>query len=137
MKLSIFWCICWPSLCLLWRNQKFLCKAQETQKGALYQPIGVAWGRRWEGGSKGRGNMYIYDWFMLRFDRKQWNPVKQLSFNEKIKEILWRNVCLGLLPIFDWIIYIFDVELHELFLYFGDWSLVDCFLGKNFLPFWA
>ena len=26
------------------------CMAQETQTGALYQPRGVGWGRRWEGG---------------------------------------------------------------------------------------
>ena len=32
--------------------------AQET--GALYQPRGVGWGERWEGGSKGRGYMYPY-----------------------------------------------------------------------------
>ena len=48
---------------------------------ALYQPRGMVWGGRWEEGSKGRGYMYIYDWFMLRFDRKQQNSVKQLSFN--------------------------------------------------------
>ena len=29
-------------------------------KGALYQPRGVGWGGRWEGGSKGRGYMFIY-----------------------------------------------------------------------------
>ena len=29
--------------------------AQETQIGALYQPSGVGWRGRWEGGSKGRG----------------------------------------------------------------------------------
>ena len=29
------------------------CVAQETQTGALYQPRGVGWGERWEGGSKG------------------------------------------------------------------------------------
>ena len=29
------------------------------------------------------GYMYTYDWFMLRFDRKQWNSVKQLFFNKK------------------------------------------------------
>ena len=33
---------------------------QETQTGALYQPRGVGWGRRWEGGLKGRGYMYTY-----------------------------------------------------------------------------
>ena len=34
--------------------------AQETQTGTLYQPRGVRWGGRWEGGSKGRGYMYIH-----------------------------------------------------------------------------
>ena len=29
------------------------CMAQETQTGALYQPMGVGWGGRQEGGSKG------------------------------------------------------------------------------------
>ena len=60
--------------------------AQETQTGALDQPRGVGWGGRWEGGSKGRGYMCTYVWFMLTFDRKQHNSVMQLSFNKKIKE---------------------------------------------------
>ena len=34
--------------------------SQETKTGALYQPRGVEWGRRWEGGLKGRGFMYTY-----------------------------------------------------------------------------
>ena len=32
--------------------------ALETQTGALYQPRGVGWGGRWEGGSKVWGYMY-------------------------------------------------------------------------------
>ena len=36
------------------------CLAQETQTGALYQPRGVGWGGRWEGGSQGRRDMYTY-----------------------------------------------------------------------------
>ena len=52
------------------------CMAQETQTGALYQGRGVGWGGRWEGGSKGRGYMYTYGWFVLRFDRKQQNSIK-------------------------------------------------------------
>ena len=56
------------------------CVAQETQTGALCHPGVVGWGGRWEGGS---GYMYTYDWFMLRFDRKQQNSIKQLSFNKK------------------------------------------------------
>ena len=39
------------------------------------------WGGRWEGGSRGRGRMYIYGWFMLMYGRSQHNIVKQLSFN--------------------------------------------------------
>ena len=62
------------------------CMVQETQTGALYQPRGIGWGGRWEEISKGRGYMYTYGWFMLRFDRKQLNSVKQLSFNKKRKE---------------------------------------------------
>ena len=62
---------------------------QETQTGALCQPRGVGWGGRWEGGSKGRGYMYTYGWLMLRFDRKQQNSEKQLSFNKEIKIKNW------------------------------------------------
>ena len=54
---------------------------QGTQPGALWQPRGVGCGGRWEGVSRGRGHMYTYGWFMLMFDRKQQNSVKQLSFN--------------------------------------------------------
>ena len=57
------------------------CMAQETQIGALYQPRGLGWRGSWEGSSKGRGYMYTYGCFMLRFDRKQQNSVKQLYFN--------------------------------------------------------
>ena len=38
--------------------------AQETQTGPLYQPRGVGWGGRWEGGSKERGYMCNYGGFM-------------------------------------------------------------------------
>jgi len=61
---------------------RIICVALETQTGALYQPRGVGWGGRWEGDSKGRGYMYTYGWFTVRFDRKQQNSVKQLSFNK-------------------------------------------------------
>ena len=62
--------------------------AQETQTGALYQPRGVGWGERGDGGSKGRGYMYTYGCFMLRFDRKPHNSVKQLLFSKKKKKAL-------------------------------------------------
>ena len=41
-------------------DSQMCCMAQETQTGTLYQPRGVEWGGRWEGGSKGRGYMYTY-----------------------------------------------------------------------------
>ena len=34
--------------------------------------------------------------------------------------LLWKNVCLGLLPFLDWAIYFPDVELYGLLLYSGD-----------------
>ena len=65
--------------------------AQETHTGALYPSRGMGWGGRLEGGSKWKGYMYTYGWFMLRFDRKQQNSVKQLSFNKKINKL--KNKC--------------------------------------------
>ena len=64
------------------------CMAHETQTGALYQPRGVGWRGRWEGGSKWSGYMYTYGGFMLKFDRKQQKSVKELSFFFKCKFIL-------------------------------------------------
>ena len=53
--------------------------AQEIQTGALNQPSGMGWG----GVSKGTEYVYTYGWFLLRFDRKEQNSVKQLFFNKK------------------------------------------------------
>jgi len=36
---------------------------------------------------------------------------------------LWRNVYLGLLLIFDWVVCFDDIKMHELFVNFGDLSL--------------
>ena len=41
-------------------NGEFAVWLRKTQTGALYQPRGVEWGGRWEGGSRGRGHMYAY-----------------------------------------------------------------------------
>ena len=37
-----------------------------------------------EGGSKGKGYIYTYGWFMLRFDGKEQNSEKHLFFNKKL-----------------------------------------------------
>ena len=42
---------------------------------------GVGWCGRWEGGTRGRGHMYIYGWLMLIHGRNQHNTIKQLSFS--------------------------------------------------------
>ena len=34
-----------------------------------------------------------------------------------------------------WILCFFDIELHDLPVYFGDYSFVSCFVCKYFLPF--
>ena len=72
-------------ICKIHKPMGICCMAQETQTGPLYQPRGVGWGGRWAGNSKGRGYMYTYGWFMLSFDKKQQNYVKQLSFNKRNK----------------------------------------------------
>ena len=52
--------------------------------------------------------------------------------------LLWRSVYLGLLPIFGLgCFFIVVVELHELFIYFGNKSFVHWFICKYFLPFWG
>ena len=44
----------------------------------------VGCGGRWKGGLGGRGHGYAYGWFLLMYDRKSQNSVKQFSFNSKI-----------------------------------------------------
>ena len=63
-------------------NRKLLYGSGNSNKGSV-STRGVRWGGRWEAGSKGRGYMYTYGWFMLRFDIKHQNSVKHLSFNKK------------------------------------------------------
>ena len=62
--------------------------AQETQTGALYQPREVGWGGKREGDSKGRGYMYTYGWFMLRFD-VQARFRRGRGTRDQIANILW------------------------------------------------
>ena len=44
--------------------------------------MGVRWGGRCEGGSRGKGHMCTCGWFILMFDRNQHNIVKQLCSNK-------------------------------------------------------
>ena len=38
--------------------------SQETETGALYQPRGVGWGGRWEGGRFNLEGIYVYLWLI-------------------------------------------------------------------------
>ena len=65
------------AICKINSQQEFAVWLRKLKQGLCINLEG--WD--WEGGSKGRGYMYIYGRFMLRFDRKEQNFVKQLSFN--------------------------------------------------------
>ena len=56
---------------------------QGTKTRALWQLRGVGWGGRWEGGSRGRGHMYTYDWSMLMYGRNHHNIVIILQLEIK------------------------------------------------------
>ena len=60
------------------------CSLPGSTVHGILQTTMLEWGRR-EVDSKWRGYIYTYGWFMLRFDRKQKNSVKQLSFHWKKK----------------------------------------------------
>ena len=70
------------------------------KKNSWINMLLAGWGGKWEGGSRGKGHVYIYGWFMLTFCRNQYNSVKQLPFNLKINcyclfYIPEWNECLG------------------------------------------
>ena len=49
-----------------------------AQPGCLWGPRGVGCGGV-KGSSRGRGYMYTFGWFMLLYERNQYNILKQLS----------------------------------------------------------
>ena len=57
------------------------CMTQGIQTGALWQSRSVGWGGRQERGSGGRGHGSTSAGFLLMYNRKPQNSVKQLSFN--------------------------------------------------------
>ena len=62
---------------------------------------------------------------------KSWTQLSNFHFTSCL---LWRNVCLDILPIFC-LGCLSGTELHELLIYFGDLSFVSCFICCYFLPF--
>jgi len=60
------------------------CMAQETQKGAMYQPRGVEWWERWEGGLKEEG-IYVY---LLLIHDEVWQKTTKVckAINPSIKK---------------------------------------------------
>ena len=68
------------TICKIDSQREFTVWLRNSNRGSV-STLRDGWGGRWGGVSKGRGYMYTYDGFMLRFDRKQQNSVKQLFFN--------------------------------------------------------
>ena len=48
------------TICKIASQWEFAVWLRKLKQGLCYQPRGVGWGGRWEGGSKGRGYMYTY-----------------------------------------------------------------------------
>ena len=48
------------TICKIDSQQEFTVWLRKLKQRLCHQPRGVGWGRRWEGGSKGRGYMYTY-----------------------------------------------------------------------------
>ena len=48
------------TVCKIDSQQEFAVWLRKLKTGAVYQPRGVRWGGRWEGGSRGRRYMYTY-----------------------------------------------------------------------------
>ena len=72
------------TICKIDSQWEFAVWLRKLKKGLCINPEG------WDGEGGGRevqkggtDYMYTYGCFMLRFDRKQQNSVKQLSFNKK------------------------------------------------------
>ena len=63
------------------------CMAQETQTGALYQPRGGIW----EGGSQGRGYMYIDSASLVAQMLKRLSAVRETWFDPWVRKIPWRS----------------------------------------------
>ena len=48
------------TICKIGSHWGFAICLRELKEGALYKPRWVGWGGRWEGGLRGRENMYSY-----------------------------------------------------------------------------
>ena len=60
---------------------EFAVRRRELKSDAPWQPRGVGWGGRCEGGASGREQMYTCGWFMLPCGRDPRSIVKCLSSN--------------------------------------------------------
>ena len=73
------------TICKIIANRNLLYGSRNSNRGSVSIKRG-GMGREMGGRFKRAGYMYTYGWFMLRFDRKQQNSIKQLSFNKKINK---------------------------------------------------
>ena len=52
------------TICKIDSQREFVVWLRKLKTGALYQSRGEGWDRRWEGGSKRRGYMYVHLWLI-------------------------------------------------------------------------
>ena len=50
----------YTAICKIDSQWEFAVWLRKLEPGAPYQPRGVGWGGKWEGGSQGRGYVYTY-----------------------------------------------------------------------------
>ena len=74
------------TMCKTDSQWEFAVWLRELKSGALWQPRDLGWNGRWEGGSRGKGHMYTYGWFMLMYGRNKYN-VKAIILRLKINKL--------------------------------------------------
>ena len=52
------------------------CCVAQCQTSALWEPVGIRWGRGCKEGSGGGGHIYTYGWFTLLYGGNQHDIVK-------------------------------------------------------------
>ena len=72
------------TICKIDSQREFAVWLRKLKQGLCINLEG--WDVEGDGREVQEGYMYTYGWFMLGFDRKQQNSVKQLSFNKKKKK---------------------------------------------------
>ena len=135
--LSVFSCAFWPSVCLLWRN--------------AYLDLPPIFWLSWFFKNFILFIYFLYSRFLLviyfiHISVYMSIPISQFIppppprhpvFPPWCPYVCSLHLCLYFCLAENWVFCFFHIELHELFVYFGDLSLVGCFFCKYFLLFYG